>query len=536
MLDRLDAAALAPGEQTAFDYALSELAPPKKVFTFSFTPTLELRGHTNPVDFVLPEQYVRPWNMAKPMLAFGTEAWFSHLFYVLGTVDIGTDVMTNMVTAPNGASYPGSKFFGEGAFSTNIWLVPPSDMDALDWITPKRALISVGGEQWYATIGRDRLAWGPGESGNFMVGSHVDYHDSVRMVLFNDSIKYTYNVSAFQYPGEYLTGTTYKPEGDPYNIIQGTNLFIAHRFEWRAWKNKLNFAFTEALMHSVPQGGLPNPMALIPSLIMHNIYRFEEMNSLMTFEADWTPMPLLNIYGQFAMDEFAMPGDDPITATTSNIPNAFGWMLGAQTAFPLFGHIFTGSFEFALTDPYLYLRSGGHGNQDNGTAGINYIVANRATFPVLYYEEFLGYRWGGDDIVLNAHAGYREFGAWSLEANILFMIHGAHDKWTTYQAVYAENDLGNNPQDNRTPTESHPQANHADPNAAVRNAPYYLTAFSILGSWNIGTLPSLAHIPALRTLALYGQIDVVAIFNPWNIRENAPIADLQFTLGVSYQL
>ena len=273
-----------------------------------------------------------------------------------------------------------------------------------------------------------------------------------------------------------------------------------------------------------------DPTVFLPTVILHNLYRFEEMNSLMTVELDYTPIPFLNIYAQLALDELSMPGDSPITTTTSNIPNSFAYMLGVQSSFSLGAGIFNASLEGVYTDPYLYLRSSSHSSQGIGERGINYIVANRATFPDIYYEEFLGYRWGGDAVVVNAHAGYRQVGKWNVEANILFMVHGTFDKWTTYSEVYKDGTLNTDePEYHATPTEEHPTTlddnrNHADSNAGVRNSVSILTGFSILGSWNIW-----------RNMEIYGQADLVHIVNPGNRKENAPITDLQFTIGVSYK-
>jgi hypothetical protein len=534
MLGRVNAGQLRGSEQQAYDYASEKLKPSVSLFQFHFTPTVELHAHTDTDNFVTPDYYIRHPNLMRPMLAFSTEAWFFSGIYVLGALDVGTSVWNATISDPNrnGEQYPGSTLFGNTAFSTNIWLMPPSTMDDLEWITPVRSFVVLGGDNWYFSIGRDRLSWGPGESGNFMVGDQVDFHNNIRLSVFNQALKYTFNVSAFEYPGEYYTGTEWDPDPVPGRVVhvtEGVNLFIAHRFEFRALQDKLNFAVTEAIMYQHADG-LITPQVFLPTLIMHNLYRKEEMNSLLTLEADYTPIPLLNIYAQFAVDEFTMPGDAVPSATKGGTPPALAYMLGVQTAFPLAGRLFSASFEFALTDPYLYLR--GKDNfyylttgQGTGEAGINYVVANRATFPVLYYEEFLGYRWGGDAIVLNAHAGYREIGVWNVEANLMFMIHGTYDKWTTFSMLYGEGAASNLPTGNTAPTESHPQDNHADSQANLRDAPYYLTAFSVLGSWNFW-----------RNAELYGQVDIVGIINPGNRKANAPIMDLQLTLGISYKL
>jgi hypothetical protein len=65
--------------------------------------------------------------------------------------------------------------------------------------------------------------------------------------------------------------------------------------------------------------------------------------------------------------------------------------------------------------------------------------------------------------------------------------------------------------------------NYADPDAHLRDAVSYTTALSLSGSWHF-----------YRTFTLYGELDLLWIVNPRNIRANPTASDLQFTLGVSY--
>jgi hypothetical protein len=498
MLGRLEGVSLSAAEQSAYDFAAGELNRDKGIFKFSFIPTIEIHAHTNTEDFVTPDQYIRPVSSMKPLLVFNTEAWFTDYFYALGSFNLGNKVYNTMVNSPysEGTQYVGSTLFGESAFSTNIWMVSPSTGPRdFDWSFPQRALLSIGGSFW------------------------------------NDKVKYLFNISSFQYP-EYFTSEGWNPNVSVPSETHGYNLFIAHRFEYRPIR-QLNFVLTEAVMDQVntDEGETISPMSFLPMMVLHNISRPNELNTLITLEADYTVIPGLNIYAQVAMDEFQIPGVDAASsADTKTNPNTFGYMLGLQTAFPLGGRLFSASLEAAYTDPFLYLRGKSQGEQSKGEAGLNYVVANRqAVSPYLYYEEFLGYRWGGDAIVVNGHAGYREPGHWNAEANLLFMVHGTYDKWTTYRHVYsADHVAASGSQDvsgNTTPTTSHPQDNQADDNASKRDAASYTTALSLLGSWNL---------PWVRGLSVYGQADLVCVVNPGNRSENPPAWDLQMTMGVSY--
>ncbi len=55
-------------------------------------------------------------------------------------------------------------------FLTN-WMSKTYD---LDFQTPKRALISTGGDNWNLSLSRDTIRWGNGHSGNFVISDHDD--------------------------------------------------------------------------------------------------------------------------------------------------------------------------------------------------------------------------------------------------------------------------------------------------------------------------------------------------------------------------
>jgi hypothetical protein len=536
MLDRLDPAALSAGELTAYDYAERELKAAAPVFDFNFAVTAEARAHSSPEEFNALQDLIRPVDRTRPFFSMGLEARVTDYFYGFSDITVGNHIYTEKAGSDTLA---GSHFAADSAFSTNIPMLPPAaGLSDIDFNVPYRAFISGGGAGWNIAVGRDRLSWGPGESGNFMVGDHVHYHNNARIAAYTKNFKYTFSVSSFQFPGNYFLDDNDDPSRDPYSDgvhwtevgnqaaqTVGVNLFLAHRVEWRAWKDKLNFALTEGLIWQSPYNDV-DPVLFNPVFIMHDIYHRDNANSLLTFEADWTVIPGLNIYAQAAVDEFRLPGEDEPEADNDAPPDGYGFMLGAKTAFPLGGGMFSASLEGALTTPYLYLRNGTVTNGEN--AGINWVVANRyhngsgdAYFP----EEFLGYRWGGDAIVLNANAGYRVFGQWNAKANLMLMFHGTYDRWTQYKEVYAADaPAENTPHDTYLPTTAHETGNLADPGAGERDARSVTTVLSLMGEWNL---------PWVRGLSVYGQGDFVFVANKGNIK-GVNAFDAQFTAGLSY--
>jgi hypothetical protein len=489
------------------------------------------------------------------------EAWIGDIGYGFFELPVGNNFYSTMYDV-DGKLIMGSTIYGKEPFATNIIMMPPATGSDFNMNWPFRAFVSAGGSGWSLQIGRERLSWGPGESGNFLLGSQVDYHNSVRTTFYNKTFKWTYNVSSFPWPGNYYTTGGDEPvvlipsseiNNNQRNKVTGINLFIAHRLEFRALGDKLGLVLNEGLMYQSETATI-EPLVLIPSMFLHNAYIAANANSILTFEANYSPIPALNIYGQVAIDEFSVGFTENVPGKDDGAyPNGYAWMLGAKTAFPLGQGMFSASLEGAYTDPYLYLRvetarNVGFNIHTYGTTQVqrrlDYVVANRYYDPRgdFYVENYLGYRWGGDASVANLNADYRVFGKWNVRANLMVMVHGTTDKWTTWTWVdngdgVIDPDIygrGDETPYYETPSSAHPSGNYADANAGARNAASVTTALSLMGEWQLASLPSLDALPVVHSMSVYGQADLVIIKNPGNIKSNTLATDLQFTLGISY--
>jgi hypothetical protein len=539
MLERIDPASLSGGGQCAYEFAAGELHRPKSLFVPHAAVNVEAYAHSDTEHFILEDQYVRPWSEVKPLLDLGLESFATPYVYLLFTFPLYKLPYTGAVTTAGGRGpYLESGSFGRNGFGSNFFVrsTLAETFEHIDFSLPFRAFVSFGARGWSVQAGRDRLAWGPGESGNFVFGDHIPYHNAARATVYNNIFKYTFSVSSFQNPREYFDDDASPPrwnvDGGVGKDSTGINLFIAHRFEGRFLWDKLNFSITEGLMYQPPAGTF-DPQVFSPTIALHNLYRGTHQNSFFVFELNGSPVKNLNVYGQLIFDDAASPAEAVPGSAARNSPSEMGYMLGAGTVFPFAGGMFSASLEGVYTEPFLYLRARNtDAGQTAGVSGINFVVANR-DYGSRYAEQFMGYRWGGDAVVVNANAAYRRFGEWNAGANFMYMIHGTHDKWTTYQALYAAGAAGH-PQVVQTPTGSHETENHADGNAGVRDAPYHFIALSLSGAWNVGSLPAFQHIKVLNYLSLYGRLDFLGIVNPGNLSANAPVFDVQFSAGVSF--
>lgn len=541
MLQRLDDACLSAEEERIYSYAESLITEkprfsPNDMFGFGIEGIIngEVYLHANKDSFTDPDEYaMKPgmffgdYNTPVPLVKLPFETWISDSVYGYMSLDLGTvrnvHSLTDSVVDDNG-NIIGYKYKGS-VISHNLIFIPPTAFSDFNMNFPYRAFGSFGGSWWNVAIGRDRLSWGPGETGNFVIGDQLPYHNNARVSFFTDSFKYIFSASAFIHPMNYMKDFYgdgryyYSPEFSQLLERQGVRMFISHRLEWRIF-NKVNMALTEGIMYQ--SENTFDPLVLSPTAIFHNYYIRGNANSILSLEIDWAVAPHWNLYGQFVLDELQMFGEYTSEGTA---PSGLGYMLGTKFSYPMGDGVLYGSIEAVYTDPYLYLR-------DDGTSykgdryGNNFVVA----FPEFVSEDktdrnlasyalqFLGYRYGGDAIVANINTGYEVFGKWYAEGNLMYMVHGAFNELTRWKKVQE----GKNPS---TPTSSLPDSESYDLTyAGNADAPEHFLIFTLEGG-----------IEPVRKLELYSRSDLVLIWNKDNVQGDFA-ADFQFTAGVRYSI
>lgn len=534
LLDRIHIETLSYSYRSIYEAIAKEIEPVEQIFDFSFPLSLETYIHANTDQFTQPDDWIRSYEQRLPMLDIILETWPGDAIYGYSSYGIVFPKYSDF----DGDAGAISRHYGNEITSSNIIFFYMEGGGAdIDFGVPYRAFGSFGGMNWSVQIGRDKVSWGPGETGNFIIGDHLTYHNQGRFTAYTKNFKYTLLTSFFPHPdlyypilkeGEYDFARTHN------DLLTGLRMFLGHRLEWRLFNNKFGFVLTEAIMYQ----SLDNYVDLSilnPSMVFHNLYIRQNANSIISIDMDYALTKGLNIYGQLVLDEFALPGEEFPGRDDNALPNGFGYMVGIKANKPHKEGFFHGSFEWVMTDPFLYLRDNGanssvdheYNSQDLGEYGVNWVVAIRRLYQnskVIYEEEFLGYRYGGDAIVLNANLGYREIGKWSLGSNAFFMWHGTHDKWTLWSLV-DKDDSGDNIANVTTPTNDHLPDNNGDPDAVNRDAVSHTFVGSAYGTYQLKSY-----------LDLYGQLDFIWINNPGNRSDMNSITDVQFTLGMTWNL
>ncbi|MFA7107696.1 MAG: hypothetical protein WC162_00990 [Sphaerochaetaceae bacterium] len=535
MLDKINSLNLSKADQKVMNYINDKLDVNMDYegkgisFDWTFKTTIESFAHPNidgytatNLDFANRDIWVYDKIFHKPFLDLNFEAWSGDHVYSFADFSVGNSPVL-------------AKKFGTDKFRTNIILISPSTSSDLDFAIPYRAFGAFGGDYWSFEVGRDRLDWGCGETGNLTVSDNLYYHNLARFTTFSDNYKYTFVTSFFPHQNMYINdvasnnidddntaGITPQQGNSQWNIQDGIRAFIAHRLEFRAFHEKVGLVLTEEIMYESETNCI-DLRVLNPHGIYHDLYIRANANSIIAFEADYTPVKGINIYGQALVDEFLLPNEN------NNNPSALGFLGGIKGTKEIAGYAGKASLEFAKTNPYLYLRDNMEAADEENNKiqhasdyGINFVVAIRDytnNHGASYYDpEFLGYDYGGDALVFNANAGLKDYGKWSVEGNIFFMKHGTSDCYTCWAATEDTSAA-------TTPTVTHPTDNHADLDAKdTRNAVSRTFVSGIHASYTCN-----------KNFNVYGQIDFILINNYANISGD-DLKDIQLTSGFCYSI
>ncbi|MCL2764392.1 MAG: capsule assembly Wzi family protein [Treponema sp.] len=348
-LDSLDTDSLSASARNAYDRIEKRINPQTRInlksdyflFTLNINSTLETRTRFNSDISWFPQYPDIPSLVALPLN-----------FYFSDSLQLYIEPALIM----DPFSYANA-----GCFAHNV----PMDMQDLDQTVPLRAFIALGNSWWNIQLGRDRLSFGTGQSGNLAISDNPQFHEFARLSFFSKYFKYSMLVS--QMPLELNEDIVNYLEAD--SLRQTTQrYFYYHRIDFSI-KNILTVSLSEGVM----AGNTPLEIRYLnPTIIFHSLYSFwnypkwdgsggypndgtGDMNgSLFSFEINWNVIKSLAVYGQFVMNQISTPykeqqfGDQP--------PNGFGYLVGSRYSHSLgrWGCIY--HLEFAYTDPYLHMN------------------------------------------------------------------------------------------------------------------------------------------------------------------------------------
>lgn len=469
----------------------------------------------------------------KPFSKFYTELYMLSNFYGYFEVTLENNRYARYYNNPIGSSY----------FDTNLIMLRSftPDPTTLDFNWPDRSFLSFGGKGWNIEIGRDKISWGDGKTGNLAISNNIPWQNFMRLSIYGKNFKYSLLFSFFPHNMNYWDGEDVEGKGFWHGInnhrapLKGLKMYIAHRLEGRFFSDKLSLSITDGLIYMNESGAI-DFSTFNPFNFNHNDYISHNSNSTLVFELNYGVIKGLNMYAQFIMDEVAAPFIETLPSRdVKAIQNAFGYLIGFEGILPLYGGLLSLSLEGVYTDPYLYLRPGNYLNNPlQHNYGINYIVAlrnaNMLTGEITYDEYTLGYTYGGDSIVGELRAEWKkEDFPFSFNGELFFMTHGTHDKWTEWQKIGGKkedvppgewNDFDKN---GHTPTTGHTVVNDKYPDYDKRDRPEYTIRLTLGSEYKLN-----------KHFLFSLKLSYVEIINPYNI-EGKNEGDFQIDLTSTFK-
>ncbi|MDC7243106.1 MAG: hypothetical protein PQJ44_04020 [Sphaerochaetaceae bacterium] len=396
---------------------------------------IETYSHTNTTDYIERDTWVRGWSEQENLLDLNLSVYANSLLYGISDFSFGAARVTEIP-------------FGSSNFQTNIvGLTNLSFETDIETNMPQRAFVLFGGPYWNLQIGRDNIDWGAGLSGNLFISDNLKYQDYFKFTTFGSKYKYTYLASFFPHQLNYVETDGFVLNTSQLDELQGFSMFVAHKMEGRALNNRLGWALSEGLMYASEDSTI-DFRAFNPMLSYHSLFEKANCNSILSLDFDFTFSNRTNLYTQIVIDDLVFGLTESTDSSYS--PNAYGIILGIKRDFSTDNISLLSTFEVAYTSPYLYLRDKGDTNPSEDIVqegyGINFIVATRefsntySNSGIIWDKQFLGYKFGGDALVINFNNRYGfHKNKIIVETNLFGMIHGTFDidtPWSTVGGTY----------------------------------------------------------------------------------------------------
>lgn len=393
-----------------------------------FTPELYL--HTNPDNFNKESDWNYDYEKRKELLSFENELWISNALYIY--TDFGISYGASVF---NQYDYDEDDILYSPFFNINIPYLSGTNFSVLNLNFPRRAFISTGGNNWSLSFGRDVIRWGSGESGNLLLGGNSLYDTNIRFSVYYDKFKYSC-ITNF-YPHNSMLENS-----DQNATVSGIRFFMAHRLDFRFFRDKMSFSIAEGMMYQ-NKDSFADLTILNPQVILHNLFIRGNANSIMCIDFDYTIIKGLTVYSQLLVDEYSFWGEPDSSSSSGWRPTKLDGLFGVKYFPPIKKGVLKLSLEGVYADPYLYLRE--KYNSDEGKYGVSFYgnLKEYSSNKGLYYvRNCIGYKYGGDCITANLRADYDSLGKWNAVIEFFYMAHGIiyqdlDDDWIYGKKTYA---------------------------------------------------------------------------------------------------
>ena len=334
-----------------------------------------------------------------------------------------------------------NKRFEEDRFketwATNIPYLSGGDLE-LD--VTDNSYLSAGFEYLSLTIGRGQLSMGNGTMGNLILGNTLPYHDYLNLSASNNTwFDFDMYVSFFTHPMNYTISKDSEGKLTDYQFedaLNGIQMFIAHRFEFRMFSDKLRLSINEAIMYQSDTNYL-DARIFNPLLIMHGYYMPANANSLASIELEFSPAKHLQLYASFALDDFSVFGEVKAPEDNATL-NMWGVMGGLRGTLPLEKGYVSVNLEAVYTSPLMYHKGEGAKSGSSPAYSQDYLGSVRINGGKNIYRQYLSFPFGSDALAFQTSFKYTVPFKWEAGAELFFMAHGVTNK-NSINSRYDEN-------------------------------------------------------------------------------------------------
>jgi hypothetical protein len=175
------------------------------------------------------------------------------------------------------------------------------------------------GEEFSLSLGRRKIAWGPG-TWSLALSDSAPYYDHLeldweRRVEGGGAWRYSFLVIS----ADRAAAADPVLDGPSWRVRPTQKTIAAHRLVWEGDRLRLGLGELNLIY-----GVSPDLQDLSPFGIYHNTYQDANANVMLEASAESRLGPL-RAYGEFVLDDFVMPKEDPRYR-----PAAMGWLFGAE--------------------------------------------------------------------------------------------------------------------------------------------------------------------------------------------------------------
>ena len=296
-------------------------------------------------------------------------------------------------------------------FMTNIFF----DTTHYSFIWPRRAVFSLGGNNWNFSISRDRLELGNGRFSNLLVDDHT-FSDYARLTFFSDYFKYDFVMlflNSVINPGEQMN-----EEG---------RVYLIHTLEFRVL-DRVSFTLSENVMYRYRTLDLEY---INPSFIYHNLNNRSMFNALAYLDVNVLITKGFEFYGQLAIDQAQAPNEDDSQTSSYGITGGLQYTKNfTEGSLGFYA-------EYTKTTPMLYRR-----DQVDFIRNTRYNAINGTAYFVNCFD-YVGFTYGSDCRMLELNLKYTSTCNWNAELFCRFVEKGEVNIYTSHNSSGRNSDWAN---------------------------------------------------------------------------------------------